>query len=405
MYSCNTKLNARDTGHFYRYIKSLYLSYMQVSFWEQSAFYAPKEVIVVGAGLQGLWCAYALKKAHPAMSLLVLERAPVSYGASTRNAGFACFGSPTELLCDARNMGEAEMLRIAAMRYKGIRQIQQVFTAAQTGFIPCGGYECLRNDLQPVQEVYDRLDWLNHSLQCITGTSRVFSIANDQLQAQGLKGFDALIYNPLEASLHSGKLVQSLLQRVREMGVEVLTGISVTGYTSGSRGIELQTGQQLRFTAQQALFCTNAFTGSLFPSAGITPGRGQIVLTDPIEGLSLNGTFHFDEGYYYFRNLGNRILLGGARNKAFEAETTTEIAVSPAIQAALEQFLAQHFSTASPITIQQRWAGIMAFTKDKQPVMQQVDAGCWIVSACNGMGVALAPVIAEEVAEAVRRES
>ncbi len=160
----------------------------------------------------------------------------------------------------------------------------------------------------------------------------------------------------------------------------------------------------MRFTAQQVLFCTNAFTGSLFPEAGITPGRGQVVLTQPIEGLLLNGTFHYDEGYYYFRNLGNRLLLGGARNKAPEAESTTEMAVSPTIQAELAQFLARHFITSSPITIHQRWAGIMGFTPHKQPLVYRPAPGCRVISACNGMGIALTPVIAEQVAQEVKGE-
>ena len=35
----------------------------------------------------------------------------------------------------------------------------------------------------------------------------------------------------------------------------------------------------------------------------------------------LKGAFHYDEGYVYFRNIDNRVLLGGGRNLA-KAETT-----------------------------------------------------------------------------------
>jgi hypothetical protein len=33
--------------------------------------------------------------------------------------------------------------------------------------------------------------------------------------------------------------------------------------------------------------------------------------------------FHLEKGYYYFRNINDRILLGGGRNLDFEGETTT----------------------------------------------------------------------------------
>jgi hypothetical protein len=68
-----------------------------------------------------------------------------------------------------------------------------------------------------------------------------------------------------------------------------------------------------------------------------------VLLTSPIKGLPFRGTFHADEGFYYFRNLGDRVLLGGARNKAFEEEQTTEMHPSVKIQEALEAYLSESF--------------------------------------------------------------
>ena len=41
---------------------------MQVSIWEKESFYAPKDVIIIGSGLAGLWTALYLKKKKPGMS-------------------------------------------------------------------------------------------------------------------------------------------------------------------------------------------------------------------------------------------------------------------------------------------------------------------------------------------------
>lgn len=376
----------------------MYLSFMELSFWEKSVFYAPKDVIIIGGGLQGLWCAYALKRLRPALSVLVVEKAPVPHGASTRNAGFACFGSPTELLHDAALMGEAAMLQIAGMRYQGISTIRQLFADALIDYDHCGGYECLSRTLHPVESIYDRLGWLNKGIQAITGQQGVFEPVPEAQASLGLHGFDGLVYNRLEGGLHSGKLVRALTQLVQGMGVELLTGITITGYEPQGNRVLLDTAQQLRFTAGQVISCINAFTPSLFPGTAVEPGRGQIVLTAPVEGLLLKGTFHFDEGFYYFRNLGNRILLGGARNLAIAAETTTSLTITPLIQEALETFLTRHFTTPAPWVIEQRWSGIMAFTPDKQPSVTRPHPNIWVVTACNGMGVALSPVIGEQVA-------
>ncbi|MEJ0079559.1 MAG: FAD-dependent oxidoreductase [Puia sp.] len=91
--------------------------------------------------------------------------------------------------------------------------------------------------------------------------------------------------------------------------------------------------------AEQVLVCTNAFAKTLLPDLDILPARGQILLTEPIEGLKIKGTFHYDEGFYYFRNLDKRLLLGGARNKFLAEEETFSSGTSEHIQDELERFL------------------------------------------------------------------
>jgi gamma-glutamylputrescine oxidase len=149
------------------------------------------------------------------------------------------------------------------------------------------------------------------------------------------------------------------------------------------------------------LLCTNAFTNKLVP-AFITPARGQVIVTSPINGLALKGTFHFDEGFYYWRNLGNRILLGGARNSAFIEEKTTDLDGSDTVKNALESFLKQHLLPEYQYTIEHHWSGVMAFTADRKPFTGQLSDGVYAAIACNGIGVALTPVIAERVAPMLR---
>jgi len=138
------------------------------------------------------------------------------------------------------------------------------------------------------------------------------------------------------------------------------------------------------------------------PELNILPARGQILLTKPIEGLSLKGTFHFDEGFYYWRNIGNRILIGGARNLAIAEEQTTDLAGSDKIRNHLTQFLATYIDTIQPIEIEQNWSGIMGFTPTKEPLCTWTAPNVLAVIACNGMGVALTPIVAEKVAAMVQ---
>jgi len=66
---------------------------MQVSIWEKETFYAPQDIVIVGSGFVGLWSAFYLKKKDPDLKITILDRGMIPTGASTRNAGFACFGS------------------------------------------------------------------------------------------------------------------------------------------------------------------------------------------------------------------------------------------------------------------------------------------------------------------------
>src|SRR5690606_18760232 len=90
---------------------------------------------------------------------------------------------------------------------------------------------------------------------------------------------------------------------------------------------------------QTLTHCTNAFAKQLLPDEELTPGRGQVLITQPIEGLKFKGIFHFDKGYYYFREIDGRVLLGGGRNLDFKGEATTVFELSSSIQIELERKL------------------------------------------------------------------
>ncbi len=372
---------------------------MNLSIWEKESFYAPQDIIIAGAGLMGLWTALELKKRNEKLRITIVERATTPLGASTRNAGFACFGSPTELLHDADTLGIESMLAIVEMRYKGIEKIKSHFTPEQIGFDACGGYECINTNYKHWDVLDDKIAWLNTSLKAIAGKENIFHRADQKLTSLGLRGFDSLIENASEAALHSGKFVQSLTQKVQSVCVNILYGIEVTGFEKISSQINLQTNKQINLSAKQVLFSTNAFTNELVPELKITPARGQVIVTSPIPGLAMKGTFHFDEGFYYWRNLGDRILIGGARNSAFEEEETIDLSGSETVKNALETFLKNHVDPSYQYKIDHHWSGIMAFTPDKKPFTGQVADGVFAAIACNGIGVALTPVVAEKVAD------
>lgn len=376
---------------------------MQISVWEKESFYAPKDVIIIGSGLVGLWSAYYLKKQNPKLSVAIVDRGIIPTGASTRNAGFACFGSVTELQEDFKKMGEEKTLELVSMRYKGLQKMRKVLEGKDIDFELCGGYELIAEKNNPGQEVLEeQIAAVNKQLKQVVKTSQTFKFSDKKISDFGFKNVTHLLENKLEGYLHSGKLCQVLLQLVQSMGVIVFNGVEITHFEKIVDKMVLYTKQQVRFTTSRILICTNAFAKELLPKLDIIPARGQILLTTPIHGLKLNGTFHYDEGYYYFRNLGTRVLLGGARNKAIKEETTTEMDTSLKVQKELEHFLSHYILPGKEYAITDRWSGIMGMGSEKMPIVQEVSPHVYCAVRMSGMGVALAPVIGERVAEMMK---
>jgi glycine/D-amino acid oxidase-like deaminating enzyme len=377
---------------------------MQVSIWEKESFYAPKDVVIVGSGFVGLWCAYYLKKQNPKLSIAIIDRGIIPTGASTRNAGFACFGSVSELLEDTFNLGEAKMLELVEMRWLGLERIQKTFKNKVIDFEVTGGYELIteQNEIQK-KELKDKIKNLNTVLAKAINKKNIFELSDKKVKTFGFRHVSHLIENKPEGYLHSGKLCQALLQLVQAAGVTVLNGIQVKGHEQIGEHVVLYTNKQIHLTCSKLLVCTNGFAKELLPELNIVPARGQVLVTSEIDGLKFKGTFHYDGGYYYFRNLGKRVLLGGARNKAFEEETSSEMVTTEKIQQELERFLSEYILPEEDYHITDRWSGIMGMGPEKMPIVQQLSENIFCAVRMGGMGVALAPVIGEKMAHMMVR--
>jgi glycine/D-amino acid oxidase-like deaminating enzyme len=374
------------------------------SIWEKESFLAPQDVIIVGSGFAGLWSALYLKKNNPKSKITIVDRGIFPTGASSRNAGFACFGSLSELMYDSKTMGADKMLEVVEMRFKGLERIQKYFSADDIDFELCGGYELFDNSGKYTkEELENSIGYLNSILKPVIDTKKTFALADNKIAEFGFSNTTHLVKNSLEGYLHSGKLIQCLLQKVQGMGVQVFNGIEIKGFEKSAHHFELRTNQAFNFTASKILVCTNAFAKELLPQTNITPARGQVLVTSPIKDLPWKGTFHSEEGFYYFRNLGKRVLLGGARNKAFQAEETTDTTTSEFIQKELERYLNEVILPANkePYRIEHRWSGIMGMGVEKRPEVKELEPGVFCAIAMGGMGVAVAPIVGQKAAQLI----
>jgi glycine/D-amino acid oxidase-like deaminating enzyme len=72
--------------------------------------------------------------------------------------------------------------------------------------------------------------------------------------------------------------------------------------------------------------------------------------------------------------------------------------LSETIQTALETLLRETILPGRAARIEHRWAGIMGFAADAQPIVRMTSARVALGFGCNGMGVALSAEIAADTA-------
>ncbi len=369
-----------------------------LSFWEKNSF-IDHDYIIIGSGLMGLHIAYELIEKEPNAKVIVLERGVFPSGASTKNAGFACFGSLTEILSDFTLNGVEKTLETIKERYEGIELLCQRLGKNNVGYEANGGYELIfEKDLHSL----DKLEEVNKSLFPIFQQD-VFELVNEKIEQFG---FDpdivkALIYNRFEGQIDSGKMMQSFLKLVSSKGVQILTGCEVLAiHETDSRAIAEVTHNVLKerlcFSAKKIFVCTNALLNMLYKEEIVKPGRGQIFVTKPIPNLPFKGVFHFDEGFYYFRNYEDRVIFGGGRNLDFIKEESQEFEYNEMVLENLKAILTEVILPHVHVEIELQWTGIMGFTMDKNPIIKKQSDKVIVAMSCNGMGVALTGISAKK---------
>lgn len=367
-----------------------------LSVWEQQAFPKHSDLLVIGAGLTGLLTAIFVKTQRPTWRVRILERGIHPSGASVKNAGFGCFGSASELLDDIRNEGDTLAIDRVARRYEGLQRLLSIARLSSDHLQQQGGHEVFTlDDAALFDECHQALDYLNDLLEPLL-SFRPFSEENNTWNFHAL---EKAIFIKNEISLHSGQLLQNLVSEAQRLGVLIHTGIEVQGLENQGDLWEAFTGSGV-FSAAKVAVAINGYTRQLLPDLPVEPARGQILLTSQVSSLKLEGNFHLYRGYYYFRQFNGRILLGGGRHlfraneNSFSTETTEEV------QEELERVLLEIILPDKSCSIEQRWAGTMAFGPDneKEAIVEELRPGLFAGVRLGGMGVALASAVAEDLA-------
>ncbi len=377
------------------------MPFKEYSFWDKTTNFKPADITIIGGGIVGLTCSIFLKKHNKNLNITILEKELIGTCATTKNAGFLCLGSPTELLDDISNYGENLASANLSARWNGVQMLFKLLGKKVIDFKLNGGYDLINEEVVD-NNIQENIILLNGILERITKIPNFYSRVDLDTKNWGFKGFASAYSMEFEGQVNPANLLKALRLKAINLGVNIINGIEYVSHTTLNNEVVLNIGDKFpNIVSRKIVFSTNGFAGNIFKNNEIIPGRGQVLITKPISNIPFKGNFHFDSGYYYFRNVGNRILFGGGRNSDFENEKTTLLANNESIIQILKEKLENQILGHPNFEIDFTWAGIMGFTATKQPIVKQLSDYEYIAAGLNGMGMAMGTFIGHKASKMI----
>ncbi len=326
------------------------------------------DICIIGAGYTGLWTAYYLKSANPALNIQIIEKEFAGFGASGRNGGWMTGGFAWNHDRYLRSSSEAGVRAMVSAMNGTVNEVIRV--AAAHGI----DADILRTDelmvaTNPAQmarmhaEVRHRQQWGE--------ADRVSAIPADQARARvnipGVLG--GMIVSGV-ARIQPAKLVRGLAEAVERMGVRIAEGTTVTAINPGHVVTDHGTVR-----APIILRCTEGFTATL---PGVRrqwlPLNSSQIVTEPLpqhvwdqigwQGHEILGDFN--NAYCYCQRTREGRIAVGARGLPYKygSAIDTNGIPDPATIRNLTGILHRHFPATIPHKIDHAWCGVLAVPRD-----------------------------------------
>lgn len=366
------------------------------------------DVAVVGAGYTGLWTAYYLAEADPALRIVVVEREVAGFGASGRNGGWcsALFAASREAV--ARESGRAAALDLQAAMVETVDEVGRV--AAVEG-IDCGfakgGTLTLAGSPAQVDRVRGHVE---ADREWGLAGSRWLDAAQvrERVAVAGVLG---AAYTPHCARLQPAALVRGLARAVEARGVRIAERTAATALRPGA--VETDRGT---VRAPVVVRATEAYTPELpGERRTVLPIYSLIVATEPLpdaawRDLGWDGCETLTDGrhllIYVQRTADGRVAFGG-RGAPYHARSRTEPAYDrdERVFAELERTMRALLPGIGSAAVTHRWGGPLAASRDWYPSVG-LDPGTGLAWAGGyaGDGVGTANLAGRTLADLIRRQ-
>lgn len=365
---------------------------MTHSYWhlEKIENPAPKhtsyDVLIAGGGIAGLSSAYWLQRQNPRLRIGILEAQHLGAGASGRNAGFVTCGSTEHFIKLKEQFGLDKAVEIWKFSEQNRELLLEHIIEDDTDLVDFR--QTGSCTVAPSSQHWEKYQAVARDMKA-AGISVHEVGASEMERDYGVTGFEGGIQYTGDGYIHPMKLLRRMRQRT---GADVLEGVRVLGIESRPEACRVHTSQGT-LEAGQVLVTLNAYLPLVAASyqSLIKPGRGQILLTEPLPAF-IKGPCYLTKHLCYFRQLPTgHLLIGGFRNLAVEAENTHEDQTTELIQSALWDFVRSHFSKGRDAKVAYQWAGIMGFSPDGQMMIgaNPDHPRVHVMAGCSGHGMGL----------------
>lgn len=348
-----------------------------LSIWETLGWIQEPDAVVIGTGIVGMNTALELRVLHPDWHIVMLDRSAFG-GASTRNAGFACFGSPSELAEDLESLGPEALVKLVDMRWSGLNALRARWSDHNLGYTRCGAIEAFTDPVL-FERIGGMLSQLNALLEPVFGASAFELMSDAEVEQRGLQHACGAISSPLEGALDTAAMVRAMQNSLSKEGIEVIHGVEATGLDHNQNRWCVRTSAG-DIQTQRVFVCNNAWASSLL-DLDVAPAPNVVVVSQPLPGLVLNSTLHHDRGYVYAREVHGRLLIGGGRQ--------WECNDNDARAQKLVRWAQTHIQGADGFAIEHHWIGQLGVGSQRLPIVKQVEPGLYAGVRLGGMGVAI----------------
>jgi glycine/D-amino acid oxidase-like deaminating enzyme len=326
-------------------------------------------VVVVGAGLTGLWTAYYLRKADPSLRIAVLEQEVAGFGASGRNGGWCSALFPTSWDRLVKDSSPDGALRMHRAMQETVREVGRVaeLEGIDAHFHRGGTLKLART---PVQ-----LARLRAGVQ--TAYARGFTEDDERLlepdEARAMLAAESVLggwFTPHCAAIHPSRLVRGLARVVESAGVPIFEQTRVRAIEPGR--VETAAGT---VRAEVVLRATEGYAARIRGlRRTVAPVYSLMVATEPLDAATLDSIGladrpTFSDGrhltIYGQRTADGRLAFGGrGAPYHFGSRIRSSYDVEPRVFDELRSVLRQLLPQLGDARFTHEWGGCLGIARD-----------------------------------------